>query len=263
MESHRKGELTEAIVIAELKRREIPVSIPFGDNERYDLIVETNDCELFRIQVKTGWSSNGKIHFHGSSQHTNSKGNVYKSYDGEVDYFLVYSYELESMYLIPEDSFETSMSLRISDPKRMDRSIKWATDYEFDKRWPPSDSRGRGARSEPSTIDRVVEAFLEEGISVATVAGDESHDLITETSGQEYARVQVKPGWKVDGRIRFNPTSADDIDYVAIYNWRTENIYTISTNEFDESISLRVDEPKQTHASINWAEDFEFPRNWP
>ncbi|WP_394295066.1 group I intron-associated PD-(D/E)XK endonuclease [Halococcus thailandensis] len=31
MDSHRKGDLTEALVIAELKRREIPVSIPFGD----------------------------------------------------------------------------------------------------------------------------------------------------------------------------------------------------------------------------------------
>lgn len=34
MDSHEKGDLTEAIIIAELKRRSIPVSLPFGDNER-------------------------------------------------------------------------------------------------------------------------------------------------------------------------------------------------------------------------------------
>ena len=48
METHRKGDLTEAIVIAELTKREIPVSIPFGDNERYDIVVETPRGGLLR-----------------------------------------------------------------------------------------------------------------------------------------------------------------------------------------------------------------------
>lgn len=82
MESHRRGELTEAIVIAELKRRGVPVSTPFGDDERYDLIVETPDSRLLRVQVKTGWlDDDGVIQVKGKSQHTNSTGHVYKTYE--------------------------------------------------------------------------------------------------------------------------------------------------------------------------------------
>ena len=60
MESHRKGDLTEAILIAELTRRSIPVSLPFGDDERCDVVLETLTGALLRVQIKTGWLSDGK-----------------------------------------------------------------------------------------------------------------------------------------------------------------------------------------------------------
>jgi len=40
METHRKGDPTEAVVIAELMKRSIPVSVPFGDNERYNIVTK-------------------------------------------------------------------------------------------------------------------------------------------------------------------------------------------------------------------------------
>lgn len=138
MESHRKGELTEAIVVAELKRRHVPVSLPFGDNERYDAVIETPQGDLLKVQIKTGRLTEGKIEFHGKSQHTNSTGNVYKRYDGDVDYFIVYCDEIDSMYLIQESSFEESISLRIEEPKQVHKTINWAKDYEFDANWPPN-----------------------------------------------------------------------------------------------------------------------------
>jgi len=61
MDSHKKGDLTEAAVLTELKRRDVPVSIPFGDNERYDFVVETPDTQFLRAQIKTGWSRDGVI----------------------------------------------------------------------------------------------------------------------------------------------------------------------------------------------------------
>lgn len=137
MDPHRKGDLTEAIAIAELKRREVPVSKPFGDNERYDLIVEAPEREYLAVQVKTGWLRDGTVKFKGVSQHTNASGNVYKEYQGEVDYFLVYCYELETLYLVDEGEFATGMSLRVEDPKQVHDSINWAEDYEFDANWPP------------------------------------------------------------------------------------------------------------------------------
>lgn len=138
METHRKGDLTEAIVIAELTKRHVPVSIPFGDNERYDIVVETPTGELLRTQVKTGWFSDGTIRVKGHSQHTNSTGNTYKLYDSaDVDYFLAYCYELETMYWIREDGFGSSIHLRVEEPKQLKPNINWAEDYEFDANWPP------------------------------------------------------------------------------------------------------------------------------
>jgi hypothetical protein len=138
METHRKGDLTEAIVIAELTKRGVPVSIPFGDNERYDIVVEAPNGGLFRVQIKTGWLSDGTIRVKGHSQHTNSTGNTYKLYDSaDVDSFVAYCYELEAIYWVPEDEFASSIHLRIEEPKQMKPSINWAEEYEFDVNWPP------------------------------------------------------------------------------------------------------------------------------
>lgn len=60
MESHRRGDLTEQIVITELKRREISVSTPVGDNERYDVIIEQPEGDLLRAQIKTGRLKTGR-----------------------------------------------------------------------------------------------------------------------------------------------------------------------------------------------------------
>lgn len=138
METHRKGDLTEAIVIAELTKREVPVSIPFGDNERYDIVVETPRGGLLRTQIKTGWLNDGTIRVKGHSQHTNSTGNTYKLYDSaDVDYFIAYCHELETMYWINEDGFDSSIRLRVEEPKQVKPSINWAREYEFDANWPP------------------------------------------------------------------------------------------------------------------------------
>lgn len=133
MDSHRKGELTESIVITELKRRQVPVSTPFGDNERYDLLVESPNGEFRSVQVKTGWLRDGRVTFKGMSQHTNASGNVYKQYRGDVDYFLVYCYELETLYLIAEEEFNTGMCLRVEEPEQVDKTINWAENYRFDE----------------------------------------------------------------------------------------------------------------------------------
>jgi hypothetical protein len=137
MESQQKGDLTEAVVIAELKRRGIPVLLPFGDNQRYDLAVETPDGAVQKLQVKTGWVTDGVVEFHTRSQHTNASGHVYKDYDGDVDGFVVYVHELESAYLVYIDEFDRRISLRVEAPDQPDASINWADEYTFDEQWPP------------------------------------------------------------------------------------------------------------------------------
>ena len=132
MEPHRKGEVTEAVVVAELKKRGVPVSIPFGDNERYDAVLETPDGQLVRAQIKTGRYDDGVIRFHTKTQHTNSQGNVYKHYGEKIDCFIVYSHELECLFLIDVDAFDTSIQLRVDPPEIEQSGINWAEDYAFD-----------------------------------------------------------------------------------------------------------------------------------
>jgi hypothetical protein len=136
MESQRRGDATEALVLAELKQRGTPVSLPFGDNERYDAIIESPSGELFRTQIKTGWMEDGSVRFHAKTQHTNSTGNVYKEYGENIDFFLVHSPHTEKVYLIGEDEFDASISLRVKETERLSQRTNWAAEYEFEKRWP-------------------------------------------------------------------------------------------------------------------------------
>ncbi|MDX1745409.1 MAG: group I intron-associated PD-(D/E)XK endonuclease [Halobacteriales archaeon] len=264
MQSHRKGDLTEAIVIAELKRRSIPVSLPFGDNERYDLVIETPTGNLLRVQVKTGWVTDGKFEFHARSQHTNSTGNTYKTYDGDIDFFTVYCHELATLYLIQEDEFGSSISLRVEEPECRNRRINWADDFEFDARWPPEPEGEREPKSDRDTISRVIEILEIEDVSAAIPLGTTRYQLIISESDGTLSRMRVKSGWFDDGRIRYQHEDIPkDIDYLAIFVPDTDTLYIVPRHAFDSSILLRVDEPKKPDNRINWAEDYEFPKNIP
>ena len=50
-----KGERSEAIIIAKLLEVGYGVLTPFGDNRRYDLVIEDADGKFWRVQCKTGW----------------------------------------------------------------------------------------------------------------------------------------------------------------------------------------------------------------
>lgn len=266
MESHRKGDLTEALVVAELKRREIPVSKPVGDNERYDLVAESAGG-LWKLQVKTGWLKDGTIRFHGKSQHTNAAGNVYELYDGDVDFFVVYVDELEELYLVEESSVRSNMRLRVDKPDQYDRSINWADAFEFDRNWPPGDATARPPESDQPFVERLEEHDVP---TYLPRVGDPPFDAIVATSDGDLHSVQFEPGWVVGGRIRFNGGEAGNedgqdlaVDYVLIFCAELDRLYLVDRGCFDVTISLRVEEPIQPNSRINWAEDYEFASNWP
>lgn len=278
MDSQRKGDLTEAIVIAELKRREVPVSIPFGDNERYDVVIETPDGALLKTQIKTGWLADGVIAFHTTSQHTNSTGNVYKSYDGDIDVFLVYCYETERVYWVREDAFNDSIRLRVEKPKQLHDSINWAEDYELDNNWPPEDDTSEQSRFHGrtnDTVSAVIEALQRTETTTFRPTNQPYHRLIASTQDGELYRIRVAAGAVVNGRIRFNSgrTAAEsdcsqkersnDVDFFFVYCDELDSVYVVPSAEFDIAISLRVEEPEQAKSTINWAEEYEFDANWP
>lgn len=263
MDSHERGDATEAAVIAELKRRNIGVSIPFGDNERYDAVVATPDDRMLRVQIKTGWVRDGRIEFHGKSQHTNSTGNTYTTYEGDVDYFIVYVPEFDSMYLIGEREFGTSMQLRVSEPEQSHETINWAEDFRFDTRWPPHSDRRTIARGHPA-LEKSVSFLRRYELDVARAITTDRYHLLVET-GSDPVRLAVETGWLQGGRIRFQPSSTADrdaIDWFLVYCDETGEGYLVSPDEFGKSISLRVTEPDTDMPSINWADDYEFEERW-
>lgn len=188
MESHQKGDLTEAVVIAELKRRVIPVSTPFGDNERYDLLAEDESGNVWKLQVKTGRYRDGKVLFKGKSQHTNSQGHTYELYDGDVDFFAVHCDEVAGLYLVPEDEVGSSMSLRIADAKQDHRAINWAADYAFDERWPPEPTPS-GRR------DALIADLRERGVDVLDAReSDAPYDAVLRDDTDALYRTSLRRG---------------------------------------------------------------------
>lgn len=262
MQSHRKGDLTEAILIAELKRRSIPVSVPFGENERYDLVVETPQAEVLRVQVKTGWLEDDTIEFHAKSQHTNSTGNVYKNYEGEVDYFLVHCHELDTSYLIGEHEFGRSISLRVTEPKVANRRVNWATDYELDARWPPEKEPIR--KNDRTSVEAVIEASADAGATVATPIDDPLDRIVVDTGDDQPQWVRVKSGWIDNGCIRYNhEIIPEKTAYLALYVSETESCYLVPRDDFESSITLRIEPVQRDDDRINWAIDYAFPENTP
>ena len=70
--SKMKGQLSEARTLYEFQKYGVPVCVPWGDNERYDLIAEF-DGKFNRIQVKTANEEvNGSIvcYTRSSTNHT-------------------------------------------------------------------------------------------------------------------------------------------------------------------------------------------------
>lgn len=133
--SKEVGERTEAIIIAKLMECGYIVLIPFGNSQRYDLVIEDNDCHFWRIQCKTGRYRGGTIIFETSRALNEYQRNwERKSYRGEVDFFAVYSKDFGKVYLVPIDEFGDNRRgfLRVDQPNRgVLPSTRWAVDFEL------------------------------------------------------------------------------------------------------------------------------------
>lgn len=125
---------TLAIVLA-LREAGYSVLMPFGENTRYDLVIE-RDGRLHRVQCKTGRLDDGVICFRTSSSyyhHPNPK-TPSKHYRGQVDYFAVFCPETAGVYLVPIEDLpmETHASLRVDLPRNNQRKrIRMAAGYEI------------------------------------------------------------------------------------------------------------------------------------
>lgn len=130
--SKDRGDETEITIIHELVSAGYSVSIPFGDNNKYDLIVGDGDA-LYRIQWKTAWETEeGRIRFNTHSQTTRDGTYHEQTYENVIDAFMVrYPMEEKLFWIDVAEAGRKKMVLRF-DAEIDHPSINWAEEYTFD-----------------------------------------------------------------------------------------------------------------------------------
>lgn len=131
MNSKRIGNIGEAKVLDKFVEMGIPIYIPFGDDEKADLIAEF-DGKLNKIQVKTSIKSkNGCSIFDlTSSTAHRTNGERRKYLNSEIDYFALYSLDRDKIYLMKvPDNPMSAITIRFEDTKS---GMKSRVNYESD-----------------------------------------------------------------------------------------------------------------------------------
>ena len=137
MNSKEKGNIGEGLALAEFIKRGIQVSIPFGDNARYDLIAEFNG-KLNKIQVKycnQQISENNSINCPCASSTNHTTNKHLTTYENDIDYFVFYLVEWDKIILVPIEKIGTKKSIlfRLDKHKNNQSNYNLVSDYEFDK----------------------------------------------------------------------------------------------------------------------------------
>lgn len=125
------GEKSEGQVISRLLRAGKTVLKPFGDNQRYDLVIDEGD-RFVKVQCKTGRLRNGAVAFPTCSTYAH-RGHGRLHYRGQVDVFAVYCPETDGCYLIPVDAVGTTRcALRVTKSRNgQAKNVRLAADFEL------------------------------------------------------------------------------------------------------------------------------------
>jgi hypothetical protein len=134
------GDTTEARVLHALIARGYSVSIPFGDNDSYDLLVDSASG-LHRTQCKTGWLEDGCVRFKTASETTIDGETVAEDYGESVDAFAVRCKDTERLYWVPEATAGTKNTyLRVEEPEIDHPSVNDAAAFRFEAALPSPES---------------------------------------------------------------------------------------------------------------------------
>jgi hypothetical protein len=129
------GDRTTLAVMLALRNVGYAVSVPFGENTRYDLVID-DGSGLFRVQCKTGRLRVGSVVFATCSSyahHANARASQ-RAYHGQIDFFGVFCPETAGVYLVPIEHAATQRmaALRVLPSRNRQRKrIRWAADYEI------------------------------------------------------------------------------------------------------------------------------------
>lgn len=131
------GNLTELQCITRLYELGCAVSIPYGDSEKYDFIIDINH-HLYKLQCKhsnihineDGIEDSISINTNWTSGYTKNKPAVRCKYTKDDCDFFVTFYKGKT-YLIPTEECSLQKTLRILPPKNnQKKGINFLEDYE-------------------------------------------------------------------------------------------------------------------------------------
>jgi len=132
----RKGILTEEELKLWFLQQGYSVSVPIGDDDRYDFIVDF-DGKLVKMQSKTSNLTRTVdcLNFACASIKYNSTGSHRTQYTkNDIDYFCTIHPENHQVYIVPVDICGNECNLRFNAPKSNNyKGVKMAQDYEGEK----------------------------------------------------------------------------------------------------------------------------------
>ena len=134
MQTKRIGNIGESRVLFEFVKREIPVYLPFGDNETADLLAEFNG-KINKIQIKTITiiNKNNALEFPTSRRPVGNNTRIAYN-EEEVDYFVFYCLELDKILLVPyKEVMNNKTSFTIKLDKSNNKKSHYIEDFTFDK----------------------------------------------------------------------------------------------------------------------------------
>lgn len=133
MNTKQKGDITEVECILAFMKEGYAVSIPYGDRNRYDFIVDING-KFIRVQCKTSNTDDDGASFSfncRSSHRANGKFVRHYYNKDEIDYFsTIFN---NHCYLIPvEECGISEKRLRLHPPRNnQNQNLNWAEKYEL------------------------------------------------------------------------------------------------------------------------------------
>lgn len=137
MNTKRIGNIGEVKVLAKFVELGCPVYLPFGDNEKADLIAEFSG-RLNKIQIKaTNTTQDGYyvIDFRNCKNHKTSPDPRQLYTENEIDYFATYCIERDTVCLFKINEMpNATVRLRFETPKNNQTTgVRWEKDYLIEK----------------------------------------------------------------------------------------------------------------------------------
>lgn len=125
-----KGEIGEAMVIADLMRQGHDIAIPFGHNQPFDLIViRKEDGRLEKVQVKYTTSDGAVIR---AVVRSSSAWVQHRYTREEVDWIAIYESQSQSCFYIPAFVWDGhhQLALRLKPTRNgQAKRVRWASEF--------------------------------------------------------------------------------------------------------------------------------------